>query len=69
MLRTAQLNDAVAQLLISNSDPVPKEVWRKKKAYGPAGTAGLTSAEIARGDLLAREKAARGRNPSSQSRA
>ena len=33
--------------VISNSDPVPKKVWRKKKAHGPADTAGLASAEIA----------------------
>ena len=57
MLQTAQRNDILAQLPIGNPDPVPKKVWRKKKAHGPADAAGLTSAEITRRDLLAKEKA------------
>ena len=62
MLQTAQRNDALTQLLIGNPNPVPKKVWRKKKAHGPADAAGLTSAEIAHRDLLAKEKAKRAVN-------
>jgi hypothetical protein len=62
MLQTAQRNDALAQLPISNPGPVSKKAWRKKKAHGPADAAGLTSAEIARRDLLAKEKAERAAN-------
>jgi hypothetical protein len=51
MLQTAQHNH-----------PVPKKVWRKKKAHGPADAAGLTSAEIAHRDLLVKEKAKRAAN-------
>jgi hypothetical protein len=36
--------------------------FRKKKAQGPANAAGLTSVEIARRDLLAKEKAKRAAN-------
>jgi len=61
MLQTEQHNGALTQLLIGNPDPVPKKVWRKK-AHGPANVAGLTSAEIACGDLLAKEKAERAAN-------
>ena len=50
-------NIALTQLPIGNPDPVPKKVWRKKKVHGPADAAGLTSAEIAGKDLLAKEKA------------
>jgi hypothetical protein len=50
-------NVALTQLPIGNPDPVPKKVWRKKKVHGPADAAGLTSAEIAGKDLLAKEKA------------
>jgi hypothetical protein len=60
MLQTAQHNDALTQL--GNPDPVPKKVWRKKKAHGPADAAGLTSAEIAYRDLLAKEKAKKAAN-------
>ena len=49
MLQTAQRNNALAQLLIGNPDPVPKKA--------PADAAGLTSAEIAHRDLLAKERA------------
>jgi hypothetical protein len=45
MLQTAQHND-----------PVPKKVWRKKKAHGPADAAGLTCAEVADRYLLAKRK-------------
>jgi hypothetical protein len=62
MLQTAQRDDALAQLPIGNPDPIPKMVWRKKKTHGPADAAGLTSAEIARRDLLAKEKAERAAN-------
>ena len=62
MLQTAQRNDALAQLPISNPDPVPKKIWKKKKAHGPADAAGLTAAEIARRDLLAKDKAERAVN-------
>jgi hypothetical protein len=51
MLQTAQHNN-----------PVPKKVWRKKKAHGPADAAGLTCAEIAHRDLPAKEKAKRAAN-------
>ena len=51
MLQTAQRNNALAQLLIGNPGPVPKNV--------PADAAGLTSAEIARRYLLAKERAER----------
>ena len=54
MLQTAQRHNALAQLLIGNPDPVPEKV--------PADAAGLTSAEIARRDLLAKEKAERTAN-------
>ena len=60
MLQTAQRSKAPAQLLIGNPGPVPKI---------PADAAGLTSAEIARRDLLAKEKAERAGKPSNQSRA
>ena len=40
----------------------PRRVWRKKKAHGPADATGLTSAEIARRDLLGKEKAERTAN-------
>jgi hypothetical protein len=53
MLQTAQRNDALAQLPIGNPDPVPKKVWRKKKAHGPAE---LNSAKIAHRDLLAKKR-------------
>jgi hypothetical protein len=62
MLQTVQRNDALAQLVIGNPDPVPKKVWRKKKTHGPADAVGLTSAEIARRDLLAKEKVERAAN-------
>ena len=54
MLQTAQRNNALAQLLIGNPGPVPKKVL--------ADAAGLTSAEIARRDLPAKEKAERAIN-------
>jgi hypothetical protein len=54
MLQTAQRNDALAQLLIGNPDPVPKKVWRREKVY--------RSAEATRRDLLAKEKAERAAN-------
>jgi hypothetical protein len=50
------------KLLIGNPNPVPEKVWRKKKTHGPADAAGLTSAEIARRDLLAKDKAERTAN-------
>jgi len=57
MLQAAQRNEALAQLPIGIPDAIPKKAWRKKKTHGPAGAAGLTSAEMARRDLLAKEKA------------
>jgi hypothetical protein len=35
--------------------PVPRKVWRKKKAYGSTNIAGLTLAEIVRRGLLAKK--------------
>jgi hypothetical protein len=55
-------NEALTQLLISIPDTIPKRAWRKKKIHGPADAVGLTSAEIARRDLLAKEKAERTAN-------
>jgi hypothetical protein len=40
---------------IDNPDPVPRKVWRRKKAYGSTNIAGLTPAKIVRGDLLAKK--------------
>jgi len=40
-------------------DIIPKRVSRKKKTHGLADAAGLTSAEIARRDLEAKEKTER----------
>ena len=59
ILQAAQRNEALAQLPIGILDAVPKRVWRKKKTHGLADEAGLTSAEIAHGDLGAKEKAER----------
>jgi hypothetical protein len=56
MLQTAQRNDALSQLRIGDPDPVPKKA-RRKKAHGPANTAGLASA-----DLLVKGKAERAAN-------
>ena len=51
---------------ISSIFPCPAQslrtVWTEKKAHGPADGAGLTSAEIARRDRLAKEKAERTAN-------
>ena len=62
MLQAAQRNDALAQLPIGIPDAIPKRAWRKKKTYGPADVAGLTSAEIVCRDLLAKDKAERAAN-------
>jgi hypothetical protein len=51
ILQIAQRNNALAQLLTGNPGPVPRKV--------PADAVGLTSAEIARRDLLAKERAER----------
>jgi hypothetical protein len=59
ILQAAQRNDALAQLPIGIPDAIPKKVWRKKKTNGPSDAAGLTSAEIAKRDLPAKETAER----------
>jgi hypothetical protein len=63
ILQAAQRNEALAQLPIGILDAVPKGVWRKKRTQGLADAAGLTSAEIARRDLRAKEKAERAQIP------
>ena len=59
MLQTAQHNDALTQLHIGTPNPVPKKVWRRKKAHASADAIGLTFVKITRRDLLAKEKAER----------
>jgi hypothetical protein len=56
ILQAAQRNEALAGLPINMPDAIPKKAWKKKKAHGLADAAGLTSAEIARRELEAKEK-------------
>jgi hypothetical protein len=65
MLQAAQRNEALAQLPIGMPDTIPKRAWRKKKTHGLADAAGLTSAEIARRYLEAKEKAERAQTAAS----
>jgi len=62
MLQTTQRNDALTQLYIGTPNPVPKKVWRRKKAHASADAMGLTLVKITRRDLLAKEKAERATN-------
>ena len=62
MLQTAQHNDALTQLHIGTPNPVPKKVWRRKKAHASADAIGLTFIKFTRRDLLAKEKAERATN-------